>query len=107
MFNTHGISYARVCGKIIAYQYHHTDAFGDFHRQGSLTIDSNYVDGVSLTHGRNPRQHIWTFAAAIDETGVVREGEAACPCSHPSLNNSIHLSPPFIGQDYFCDSIRG
>ena len=30
----------------------------------SANINSNYVDGVSLTHGVPPlREHIWTFAA--------------------------------------------
>ena len=105
-FDTHGISYNKVCGKILAYQYHHTDAFGTFFREENGTIDSNYVDGVSLTHGRNPRQHIWTFAAALDELGSVMEGIAVCPCSHPRLNE-LPL-PSFIGQDYFCDSgVRG
>ena len=33
----------------------------------NITIDSSYVDGVSLTHGQTPRKHIWTFAAAHDE----------------------------------------
>jgi hypothetical protein len=46
------------------------------------TIDGNYVDGVSLTHGR-PRQHVWTFAARN--------------CSCPG-------KPSFVEPDhYFCD----
>jgi hypothetical protein len=56
-----------VCGKIRAYQYATPDSFGlrDTHGQ---VIDGNYVDGVSLTHG-NPKHHLWTFAASLDETG--------------------------------------
>ena len=57
MFSTHGIKYNQVCGKIIAYQDKSPDAF----RGQQLSVDSNYVDGISLTHGRNPRKHIWTF----------------------------------------------
>ena len=30
-------------------------------------IDAPYVDGVSLTYG-DPRNHIWTFVSAIDES---------------------------------------
>ncbi len=41
-------------------------------------INSTYVDGVSLTHG-SPREHIWTFASALDE--CVSEGPGYnCPC---------------------------
>ncbi len=92
LFDTYGIPYSRVCGKVLAYQYSTPDAFasGD-------TIDSIYVDGVSLTHGSNPRQHIWTFVAALDEFDV-----NACPCSNSQSNG--RLPPDFIGQDYFCDS---
>ena len=50
--------YSKVCGKIIAYQV------GSFVRINA-SIDTYYVDGVSLTHG-NPRHHIWTFAAGLD-----------------------------------------
>ena len=71
-FLTNGIGYNQVCGKIIAYQYGNTNAFG---YAGTGTgqpryIDGNYLDGVSLTHGRSPRKHIWTFAAAYDEVGT-------------------------------------
>ena len=52
------------CGRIIAYQFGATNAT----IKGANNISSAYVDGVSLTHG-NPRQHIWTFAAALDESG--------------------------------------
>ena len=66
-FNLHGIRYTHVCGKIIGYQQKTPDAFGRYYSNHSLTIDDQYVDGISLTHGRNPRKHIWTFVAANDE----------------------------------------
>lgn len=100
-FSTSGVVYNQVCGKVIAYQVGSPDAFGDF-RRGDLTIDSNYVDGVSLTHGRSPRQHIWTFAAALDEYGAAMDGEATCECSHTTRGG--RPSPIFVGQDYFCDA---
>ena len=32
-------------------------------------IDGQYVDGVSLTHGRSgSHEHIWTFAAGLAES---------------------------------------
>ena len=58
------------------------------------------MDGISLTHGQSPRQHILTFAAALDET---RAQEWVCPCTRPDLPYT-GVVPPFIGQDYFCDT---
>ena len=90
---TSGIHYSSVCGRIIAYQVGATNAFeGD-------SISSAYVDGVSLTHG-NPKQHIWTFAAALSRQ-VSTSGPHYCPC----INNGMENQPPsFVGEDYFCDS---
>ena len=84
------IPYSKVCGRIIAYQFGSTNAF--FSR---LDINSHYVDGVSLTHG-DPRQHIWTFAAARNEAGDL----SSCPCQP----DSTAVSPSFVGDDYFCDT---
>ena len=97
-FPLNGVKYSRVCGKIIGYQYATTDAFLS-HSTGR-TIDDLYVDGVSLTHGQRPRKHIWTFAAAHDET---RSDTTVCPCTKPSTTFT-GIVPPFIGQDYFCDT---
>ena len=76
-FPVNGIEYSQVCGRVIGYQFGTPDAINV-----GLTIDQNYVDGVSLTHGQSPRQHIWTFAAVRYEIVV----------------------PAFIGQDYFCET---
>ena len=65
-FPVNGVHYSRVCGRVIGYQYSSMDAFDSYHDHQSM-IDDVYVDGVSLTHGRSPRQHIWTFANALDE----------------------------------------
>ena len=64
-FPLNGVKYSRVCGKIKAYQYGSPEAFGPYFHNQDYTIDSGYVDGVSLTHGQTPRKHIWTFAAAL------------------------------------------
>ena len=64
IFSARGQSYSRVCGRILAYQRGSTDAFWNSFRSHS-SIESAYVDGLSLTHGPvGSRQHIWTFAAA-------------------------------------------
>ena len=61
------------------------------------TIERAYVAGVSLTHG-SPRQHIWTFAAGATED--VPDRNNVCPCD---ANMNI-IIPPFVGEDYFCES---
>ena len=94
-FLVNTFSYSKVCGRIIGYQYSSTNAF---HRS-IINIDTYYVDGVSLTHG-NPRQHIWTFAAAAGETD---SSDFICPCTN--TNTSSTAPPPeYVGNDYFCDT---
>ena len=99
VFPVQGVEYSRVCGKIIGYQQGTPDAF-----RGSSagTIDSNYVDGISLTHGNNPRKRIWTFAAAADETNTDRN--SVCPCTNTWIYPPPPPVPSFIGNDYFCDT---
>ena len=98
-FPLNGVKYSKVCGKIIGYQYGRPDAFGP-HYNFNEKIDNGYVDGVSLTHGQTPRKHIWTFAAALDET---RSDYHVCPCTKTNTPYTGRV-PPFIGQDYFCDT---
>ena len=52
-------SYQEVRGIVRAYQFGSPDAF---HTTKHGNIDSNYVDGISITHGKSPRKHIWTYA---------------------------------------------
>jgi dynein heavy chain len=81
-----GISYSKICGKIIAYQVGTTDAFFQL-------TSSSYVDGISLTHGNSTTQHIWTLAAGASE----QNDQYSC------LSDG---SPPpsFVGKDYYCDT---
>ena len=103
LYSTRNIRYTKVCGRITAYPYGSIDAFRQYyHNQGTTTINSIYVDGVSLTHG-NPRQHIWTFAAALDRNDNVigRRRNSHCPCR---FEENPSDPPPFVGDDYFCDA---
>ena len=96
MFPSHGFQYSRVCGKIIGYQFYTTDGFAPYiSTRGS--IDSIYIDGIALTHGW-PRTHIWTFANGRSQYDT---GHTGCPCNGDSYT---HPLPPYIGNDYFCDS---
>ena len=101
-FPVHGVQYSRVCGRVIGYQFSSPSAFYPYSNGGQQNIDGHYVDGVSLTYGNSPRQHIWTFAAAINEVNFA--GSIwVCPCTDPyaAFTGSV---PPFIGQDYFCET---
>ncbi len=51
---------------------------------------------MSLTHGQNPRKHIWTFAGASDETN--QQYYYKCPCINTALTSS--RVPSFVGNDY-------
>ncbi len=99
-YSTYGVEYSKVCGRIIAYQSSTSDGFNPYSDDRTVSIDDVYVDGVSLTHGQLPRQHIWTFANAIDET---QSDDEVCPCTRPDLPYT-GVVPPFIGQDYFCET---
>ena len=99
-YPVHGIEYSQVCGRVIGYQLWSPNAFTPYDRNRLLTIDNRYVEGVSLTHGQSPRKHIWTFVAALDERG---SDSSHCPCTEPG-STYTGIVPPFIGQDYFCDT---
>ena len=99
-FSSLGVSYSRVCGRVIGYQYSSPNAFFAHQFDPSITIDQYYVDGVSITRG-TPRQHVWSFAATIDEGASDRH---ICPCTHSSHSLPSTALPEFVGEDYFCDS---
>ena len=100
-FSSSTLEYSRVCGKIIAYQFGTPDAFntGPF-KTGIDNINTFYIEGVSLTHG-NPRQHIWSFAASLQETD---SPASKCPCININTANQAIRPPAFVGDDYFCDT---
>ena len=92
-----GGEYSQVCGRIKAYQWGPTWGFSGY-SQGLTTVDDAYFSGVAVMHG-SPRQHIWTFAAGVVENYTL-ETSSFCPCD-TTFNISI---PPFVGEDYFCES---
>ena len=93
-YSTGSEQYDQVCGRMIGYQLSTPDAFGT---GSSQSIDSYYMDGLSVTHG-SPRQHIWSFVGGLDEMNP----SFACPCvTGSTTRNRI---PSFVGQNYFCES---
>ena len=90
-YDTHGIPYSKVCGMVTGYQVGSPQGFRPQYfptpggnGSGSSAVDSNYLDGVSITHGSSPRHHIWSLAV----------GHCA--------NCSDH-KPEFVGGHFTCD----
>ena len=103
MFSTHEVPFKKICGKVIGIQYYSPNSFYPYYAQQSKTIDDLYVEGVSITYSRFPRQHIWTFAAAYDETP--QSMRSSCPCTNSrSFVPYTGLIPAFIGNDYYCET---
>ena len=94
-YPTDGIRYSKVCGQARGYQYYTTDAFS--HRINN--INSNYVDGISITYG-SPRHHLWTYAIGLSGDDNLINGIYNCPCAkYPGRD-----PPGFVGMDYYCES---
>ena len=93
IYPTNGIAYSRVCGKIRAIQESHPAGFRPYIQRNTMTLEENYVDGISLTRGSaGSRKHIWTFATSYSDNNM------QCSCS------DSHKVPPFVGHDFFCET---
>ena len=90
VFDTYNIPYRRVCGRVLGYQYGAVDGFARGEKEG-LGIDEAYLDGVSITYGKQAK-HIWSFV------GASHFNTSSCQCKEESTN-----TPSFVGDDYFCD----
>ena len=99
-FSVGDSQYNRVCGRALAYRFGRNYAFLGYYQSRQL-IDGHYVDGLSLTHGApGSRQHIWTFASGMSTESYYID-RYKCPC----VNRNTYPSPPFVGNDYFCESV--
>ena len=88
-------AYSKVCGRVRGYQFGRVFAFNE-----EATIQSFYVEGVSITRSNLPKQHIWTYAAGLNDNQATIND---CPC-----NNGSTRSPHFVsGSDYYCESGPG
>ena len=94
IFPTHEFNYQHVCGRAVGFSYHHPCGFW----YGETSIEQSYVSGLSITHGLpGKRSHIWTYAGGFQERYF---HFCNCPCAHrPGAR-----SPPFVCQDFHCDT---
>ena len=78
LFEPFGLTYSQVCGYVRGYSYATVDAFrawGDVRPLSGI-----YVDGVSISYGNPPVQHLWTYAAGLREN---KSHPSNCPCNIP------------------------
>ena len=95
-FETHGVPFTKVCGRIAGYAIGSADAFRKWHC-ATCGINDPYVDGISITYGGHAnRQHIWTLVAEQ----VHRYSR--CPCGSRDLAAN-ELPPSFVGNDLYCE----
>ena len=92
IFQTHGISYSQICGKVVGYQKGTPNGVNT----NVNDINSAYIDGVSITRG-SPRQHVWSYIAGFSSN--INSG-LACPCN----SGGTHTTQSFVGEHYYCES---
>ena len=85
-----------MCGQVRGYQFQSPDAFYSLGRG----IDSFYVDGISITHGKNPRKHLWTYACRLQED---RKDVTGCQCNK-GYYGGRNLGLFFVTNHYYCES---
>ena len=92
IFQTNGISYSQICGKVIGYQKGTPNAFNT----NNNDINGVYLDGVSITRG-SPRQHVWSYIAGYRSND---DSSNTCPCNEGATNTV----PSFVGEHNYCES---
>ena len=98
-YSTNGNSYSQVCGTIHGSYFGDPDGFKSFSSIRSKSADtpliSNYVDGISLTHGSMKEHHIWTLSAIVNFATNPTDICSVCASNKPS----------YVGMDYSCDVV--
>ena len=83
-FNTSGIPYSKVCGRIRGYGIGTVDGFYESGMIRGSSVEDNYLDGVSITSSGT---HVWSFVAGI--------------CGRACL---LQHRLGFVGDDFSCES---
>ena len=101
-FPTYHLPYSRVCGRVIGYQDGSADAFWQYQQDNSITLDDDFLDGLTISVGY-PRTHIWSFAASQTEGGEGGDTIYSCPCARTDVPTN-GVVPPFVEDNYFCEA---
>ena len=95
IYPSNGTSYSQVCGTVRLHQQETPDGFQSHNiniPRNNQSVNQNYVDGVSLTHGTSPnRAHIWTY------TAVIKFGDDIDRCTICDRDK-----PFYIGTNFTC-----
>ncbi len=94
-YPTNNYSYTHICGRIRGSLSGSPDGFQYFggKRRVGVTLEQNYVDGVSLTYG-NPRNHIWTLTASVN----FRQDTDKCVVCQ-------RQKPDYVSSHYSCELV--
>jgi hypothetical protein len=68
-------SYREAMTSLVAFQSGSTDAFSL-----DRSIDDAYLDGLSITVGASPREHVASYAAGISDVITCTDFGCVCPC---------------------------
>lgn len=101
-FPVNYMPYSRICGRVIAYQEGSADAFWQYYRDTTVTLDDDFIDGITISIGY-PRTHVWSFAASNTEGGTGADSIYSCPCARTDIPTN-GVVPPFVEGQYFCES---
>ena len=96
VFTTFNATFNKICGQVRGYQLGSPEGFRST-ANGVKSINTNYVDGVSITLG-NPRKHVWTYANGLSDDYT--DPRWNCPCAAPAGPDP----PAFVGNHYYCES---
>ena len=96
-FSSNKISYKSVCGRARGYQKGIMEAFQHSFQFFRSSLELAYVDGLSITHGNEPRHHIWSYAVGSYD-GSIYNG---CPCD-PRYKEDP--PPSTVNNNYYCES---
>ena len=98
-YSTNGNSYSQVCGTIHGSYFGDPDGFNSYtsirSRHAGTSLNGNYVDGISLTHGSMNEHHIWTLSAIVNLANNPNDICSVCTRNKPS----------YVGMDYSCDVV--
>ena len=73
------MKFNNISGQAVGYQKGSTDAFHLWNATTRDSINSYFVEGVSITYG-SPRKHIWTYAVGLSDD-YNHNGISNCPCA--------------------------
>ena len=97
-FSSYTLNYTKVCGRMRGYTHGYGFSFYNYYYNPNVNISEQYLSGVSITHDN---KHIWSYVNGWQEDYT--SDDLSCPCS---IGNSFNTTPPFVGNDYYCESGR-